>query len=128
MPNQGFFLCHPERMRRIFAVSVEKRFFVTSFLRMTYKELFCCNHACFARILTSNATRALPYLCTPTGASCSASGTFLAVCQRAETVFDTLRPRMGDLSPHARFFLFLSLLLKGFSCLFLTGVHRGAKA
>ena len=67
IPNQGFFPCHPERTRRIFAVSKEKRFFVTSFLRMTYKERFCCNSACFARVLTSIATRALPYLCTPTG-------------------------------------------------------------
>ena len=36
MPNQGFFLCHPERKRRIFAASIEKGSFVTSFLRMTY--------------------------------------------------------------------------------------------
>ena len=36
MPNQGFFLCHPERNRRIYAASIEKGFFVTAFLRMTY--------------------------------------------------------------------------------------------
>ena len=36
--NQGFLLCHPEQTRRIFAVSIEKRFFVTSFLRMTKGE------------------------------------------------------------------------------------------
>ena len=31
-------VCHPERQRRIFASSEENRFFVTSFLRMTYTE------------------------------------------------------------------------------------------
>ena len=96
-PKQGFFPCHPERTRRIFAVSKEKRFFVTAFLRMTYKERFCCNPACSARILTSVTTRALPYLCTPTGASCSASGAFLTVCQRAEKgFFDTLKLLQND--------------------------------
>ena len=38
MPKHGFFLCHPERKRRIFAPSIEKGFFVTMFLRMTYTE------------------------------------------------------------------------------------------
>ena len=97
MTNQGFFLCHPERTRRIFAVSIEKRFFVTSFLRMTYKERFCCDSACSARILTSIATRALPYPCTPIGAGCSASGSFLTVCQRAEMFFRHAENAVGSL-------------------------------
>ena len=70
MPKHGFFLCHPERKRRIFAPSIEKRFFVTSFLRMTYKERFCRNPACSAGILTSVATRALPFLCALASAFC----------------------------------------------------------
>ena len=38
MPKHGSFLCHPERKRRIFAPLIEKGFFVTAFLRMTYTE------------------------------------------------------------------------------------------
>ena len=38
MPQHGFFLCHPERTRRILAVSKEERLFVTAFLRMTKRK------------------------------------------------------------------------------------------
>ena len=38
MLKSGFLPCHPERKRRILAVSKEKRFFVTAFLRMTKGE------------------------------------------------------------------------------------------
>ena len=41
--KSGFLPCHPEHQRRIFAVSIEKRFFVTLFLRMTKGEAFYIN-------------------------------------------------------------------------------------
>ena len=41
--KSGFLPCHPERQRRIFAVSIEKRFLVTLFLRMTKGEAFHIN-------------------------------------------------------------------------------------
>ena len=86
-------------------------FFVTALLRMTYKERFCCNHACFARILTSIATRALPYLCTPTVASCSASGTFLQSASVPKRVFRHAEPsesrRLFDLFEKLRQYFLL---------------------
>ena len=41
--KSGFLPCHPEHQRRIFAVSIEKRFLVTLFLRMTKGEAFYIN-------------------------------------------------------------------------------------
>ena len=55
MRKQGSFACHPERQRRILAVSKEERFFVASLLRMTWGRALQCFEG--LGVLLSSVTR-----------------------------------------------------------------------
>ena len=75
MLKQGYFPCHPERMRRIFAPSMEKRFFVTLFLRMTYTGGCSGRNAGFLSGIRIKLKKELPRNCK------KFRGSFLMVIQ-----------------------------------------------